>query len=248
MRGLLAGLALVALAGCSSGEEASAAPETADTAIALPENALPEDATPDAAQKYLSSLTNPPQAGPWHPRDDCIGEAGALEFREKLAAAVLAQDADAVLALSAKDVMLDFGGGSGAAEFKKRLGESDRALWKALRNLIPLGCAIGSDGSLTLPWYFAQDIPIDDPYLGMIVRGANVPLLDAPKADAKVLKRLSWDVVELQKDPGTYAEVKTADGKAGFIEWAYLRAIIDYRLIAEKRDGEWKITAFVAGD
>src|SRR5262245_38505574 len=152
MRGLLAGLALVALAGCSSGEDASAAPGQADTAAALPEDALPEDATPDSAQKYLTSLTNPPQSGPWHPRDECQAEPGALEFREKLTAAVLAQDADAVVALSASNIMLDFGGGAGAAEFRKRLGEPDRVLWKALANLLPLGCALGEDGSLTMPW------------------------------------------------------------------------------------------------
>lgn len=247
MRALLAGLALITLAGCSSGEEASAKPDKADAAGALPEDSLPEDATPDTAQKYLTSLTNPPQAGPWHPRDTCTDIPGALEFREKLAAAVMTQDADGVAALAAKDILLDFGGGAGIPELKKRLSEPDRVLWKALQNLIPLGCA-SPDGSLTMPWYFAQDISVDDPYFAMIVKGENVPLRDAPKTDGKVLKQVSWDAVELLKDPGVFAEVKTKDGKTGFIETAKLRSLIDYRLVAEKRGDEWKLTAFVAGD
>jgi hypothetical protein len=248
MRGLLAGLALVALAGCSSGDEASAAPEKSDLAAPLPEEALPEDATPDTAHKYLTSLTNPPQTGPWHPRDECIDQPGALAFREKLAAAVLARDADALVALSAKDIMLDFGGGAGTSELKKRLAASDQYLWKALQNLLPLGCAVGADGSLTVPWYFAQDIPLDDPYFGMMVKGVDVPVRDAPKPDAKVIRKISWDAVEVQSDPAVFAEVKTGDGKKGYIETAKLRAIIDYRLVAEKHDGEWKLTALVAGD
>lgn len=248
MRGLLAGLALVALAGCSSGDDASAAPKAgASDAAALPEDSLPEDATPDTAQKYLTSLTNPPQTGPWHPRDACIDLPGALEFREELAAAVLTRDADALVELSSKDVMLDFGGGAGAAEFKKRLTGKDDYLWKALQNLIPLGCA-AVDGSLNMPWYFAQDIPVDDPYFAMMVKGVNVPVRDAPKADAKVVRQISWDTIELLKDPGAFAEVKTRDGKTGYIETAKLRSLIDYRLIAEKQGDEWKITAFVAGD
>jgi hypothetical protein len=248
MRTLLTGLALVALAGCSSGDEASAPPKAdASGAAALPEDSLPEDATPDGAHKYLTSLTNPPQTGPWHPRDACVDLPGALEFREKLAAAVLARDADALVALSSNDVMLDFGGGAGAAEFKKRLTGKDDYLWKALQNLIPLGCA-AVDGSLNMPWYFAQDIPVDDPYFAMMVKGVNVPVHDAPKADAKAIGQISWDTVELLKDPGVYAEVKLRDGKTGYIETAKLRSLIDYRLIAERRGEEWKITAFVAGD
>ena len=244
----LAGLALVALMGCSQ-EAEDKSPDDKPTAAATQaeEDVLPEDATPDAAQKYLTSLTNPPQAGPWHPRDDCAAEPGALEFREKLAAAVLTQDADALAALSAKDIKLDFGGGGGIAELRKRLAAKDQFLWKALANLIPLGCDMNTEGGLTLPWYFAQDIPVDDPYVSMIVRGVDVPLLDAPKADAKVLARLSWDVVELQSDPGVFAEVK-AGGKKGYVAAGKLRALIDYRLLADKQSDGWKITALVAGD
>jgi hypothetical protein len=248
MKGLLAGLALVALGGCSSGDKASAAPEKPEANAPLPEDALPEDATPDTAQKYLTSLTNPPQAGPWHPRDECVDQPGALEFREKLAAAVLARDADAFVALSAKGIMLDFGGGAGTAELKKRLAASDHYLWKALQNLLPLGCAAGSNGELTMPWYFAQDIPLDDPYFGMMVKGVNVPVRDAAKPDAKIIRTISWDAVEVQSDPGVFAEVKTGDGKTGYIETAKLRAIIDYRLIAEKQADGWRLTALVAGD
>ena len=231
MRNMLAGLVLAALAGCSAGDQASAAPEK-----------------PDAAHRFLAALIDPPQKGPWHPRDECTSQPGAQAFREKLAAAVLARNADALAALADKDIVLDFGGGHGVAELKKRLAEPDRSLWSTLASLLPLGCAANPEGSLTMPWYFAQDIGVDEPYLGMIVRGIDVPVYAAPQAGAKPIAQLSWDAVEVQSDPAAFAKVRLRDGRTGYMEAAKLRAIVDYRLIADKRAGGWKLTAFVAGD
>lgn len=234
-------LAGATLAGCSGGGDAADTPaqgagkRAADTRLS-------------ESGKLLTFLIHPRQPGLWAPRDDCGSVEGATEFRENLARVVLERDADGLAALAAPDIKLDFGGGSGIEELKKRLAEPDSELWSALANLVPLGCAAGPRGGLTIPWYFAQDIPLDDPYMGMIVRGADVPLLDSPRADAKVVSRLSWDAVELQGDPGIYASVKAPDGTIGFVEMAKLRSLIDYRLIAEKTAGGWKIGAFVAGD
>jgi len=48
--------------------------------------------------------------------------------------------------------------------------------------------------------------------------------------------------------PGA-VEVETLDGTArGFVSGPVLRGLLAYRLLAVRRDGEWKITAFVAGD
>lgn len=246
MKGLLAGLALIALAGCSSGEEVPADEPGEAQAGGMGEAA--QDTQLSEASRLLTSLTHPRQPGPWAPRDECDALAGAGEFRERLARAVQERDADALAALASPDVKLDFGGGAGVAELKVRLSAPDGELWQALENLVPLGCAASPEGTLTIPWYFAQEIPLDDPYMAMIVRGTDVPLLAEPKADAKAVTRLSWDAVEMVANPGAYAEVKTADGTTGYIEMGKLRSLIDYRLIAEKGADGWKIGALVAGD
>ena len=247
----LAALALAA-AGCSAGEKAPDKPAGSSVRHApqgpVEDNLLPEDATPSTSFRFLTALTNPHQSGRWAPRDDCAGEPGALEFREALAEAVLARDADALAALALPDIQLDFGGGAGIKELRRRLAEKDQSLWKALRNLIPLGCALNGQGGLTMPWYFAQDIPAGDPYLQMIVRGVGVPLRAEPKPDGKILSRLSWDSVELVSDPGVYAEVTTPQGAHGYVEAARLRAMIDYRLIADRSGQGYRIAALVAGD
>lgn len=241
MKHLLAGLALIALAGCSKAPDQAEA--TSDGA-----NDAAGGTQLSESSKFLTSLTHPRQTGAWAPRDDCDALEGASDFREKLARAVFEKDADALAALADPAVKLDFGGGAGVTELKKRLAEPDGALWQALTNLVPLGCAASTDGALTVPWYFGQEIPVDDPYMAMIVRGTDVPLLAKADGNAKVLTKLSWDVVELQGNPANYAEVKTADGTRGFVELEKLRSLIDYRLIADKGPDGYRIGALVAGD
>jgi hypothetical protein len=188
-------------------------------------------------------------SGTYAPRDECGKLPGADAFRAQLAAAVKARDAQAVARLAAEEVKLDFGEGAGRTELIARLVDPDTELWTALDELTALGCAASGEGEFTLPWYFAQDIPID-PYDGMIVTGDNVPLLQSAEAGAQTVATLHWDAIELVA--GLYPEkpfqqVKFGD-KQGYVATDKLRSLIDYRLIASNRGGAWHIDAFIAGD
>ena len=145
---------------------------------------------------------------------------------------------------------LDFGGGTGRAELKKRLTAEDRMLWRELGELLTLGCSANKQGGLTIPWYFDQSIPDVDPMMGMIVTGENVPLLSAPDEEAEAVATLSWDVVEIHamKPDDAFQKVETKDGKQGFIATDMLRSLIDYRILASSRNGNWRIVSLVAGD
>ncbi len=239
-------LAAVLLASCGQGEGAAAAPG--------PDKEVQADAVDQAdgkAAALLASLVTPAQKGPYAPKDECAPVEGAQEFRLKLAEAVLARDADAFAALAAPDIKLDFGGGAGRDELLKRLADKEYNLWQALQNLLPLGCSVNGHSGMTMPWYFAQDFGDRDPYMLLMVRGEGVPMLAEPRAGAKVLKTFDWNIVELQEstDEGSpFAKVHDYSGTAGYMAWDRLRALVDYRLIAEKRDGSWALSAFVAGD
>ena len=168
------------------------------------------------------------------------------------AKAVEARDADALAALAAPDVKLDFGGGTGIGELRTRLARKDWSLWDELDSLLRLGCAVNEQGGITLPWYFAQPIDEVDHAMGMLVTGEKVPLRRDPAADAPAIAELSWDVVELKgglQPQDAFQQVVTADGKTtGFIATDKLRSLLDYRLIASSRDGKWSFTSLVAGD
>lgn len=186
--------------------------------------------------------------GKYAPRDECRDTPGASDFRAQLAAAIEARDADRLVALAAPDVKLDFGGGAGTDELRRRLG-SDPGLWSALRTLTTLGCAVNDEGGITLPWFAAQAMGEADPANAMLVTGERVPLRVA--ADGAPPKTVSWDIVKLVGglNPAAAAQkVETSDGSIGFIATDKLRSPLDYRLIASSRDGKWSFTSFVRGD
>ena len=192
----------------------------------------------------------PVAEGPYAPRDTCHDLPGAEEFREKLAEAVMARDSGAFVALAAEDIKLDFGGGTGRAELKKRLTSKTWMLWDELDDLLELGCAANGQGGLTIPWYFEQHIDKVDQTSGMLVVGEKVPLLPAPDPKSKPIEAISWDVVTLTalKPDDPFQQVTTLAGTKGYIATDKLRSLLDYRLLASQRNGKWSIISLVAGD
>ncbi|WP_374409283.1 hypothetical protein [Pelagerythrobacter sp.] len=210
-----------------------------------------KDATTELVEEAAGEMPPALAEGTYAPRDECAGLPGADAFRAALGRAVEARDADALAKLAAPDVKLDFGGGAGTAELRGRLDGDAPNLWDELDTLLTMGCAADGRASMTIPWYFAQEIDAVDPMMGMIVTGENVPLRLEPASEADVLEPVSWDVVELVdglEPEAPFQHVATTKGKRGYIATDRLRSLIDYRLMASSRDGKWSITSFVAGD
>ncbi len=215
------------------------------------EDAPAEDVEQAAEQLVAPSAPESPLAkGKWAPQDTCAEVEGADEFRTRLAAAIKARDIEGVVALTADDVKLDFGGGAGSAELGKRLADDSLGLWGELDTLMTLGCSANKQGGITIPWFFDQDMGETDPYFAMLVTGEDVPLLERPDPASKALATISWDLVEIATlDPeSAYQRVELGDGKVGFMATSKLRSLIDYRLTASSRNDRWRIISFVAGD
>jgi hypothetical protein len=229
------------------------------TCAACGEEDAPADDVAEAAEDVIAPAAEatPFAKGRFAPRDECGGLEGASDFRMRLTEAVRLRDAGTIAALAADDVKLDFGGGEGTAELKARLGDPERELWRALDELLTLGCAASEDGGITIPWFFAQEMGEIDPYSALLVMGEDVPVLAEPRASAERLDAITWDLVEAasyyddsaSSDPeAPFQKVRVAGGGIGFIATEKLRSLIDYRLIASSRNGRWRITSFVAGD
>jgi hypothetical protein len=186
------------------------------------------------------------------PRDECAKLPGFAAFREALFAATAKRDADGLVGLADPAVHLDFGGGSGRDELRKRLADPKSGLWGEIAALAPLGCA--ADGSVaTLPAIFSR-VPDDiDAARAMLVTGSQVPLRSKPSSRAPAVRSLDWALVTLEGDgfdpAASYARVSAGEGAKGFVATAKLRSLLDYRLIADKgTDGAYRITALIAGD
>ena len=231
MRYPLLAFAALALSSCGS---SGGADDPADTA-AFPS----QPAQPDL----------PPQ-GRYAPRNDCIELPGAKPFFVALEQAVRNRNADELLAITDRGVRLDFGGAGGLTTFRERLEASDSQLWTELDRILALGCAVNGSGAMVLPSYFAQDLPVDDPFAAMLVTGADIPVFGEPDRAAKPVATVSWDTVTALDDRprGEFTHVRTQDGEEGYVAATDLRRLVGYRLLASKAGDSWRISAFVSGD
>ena len=267
--GLGMALALVATLGACGSDPPRAEPRKAESrtvgvpaaapafapairTLSLPvKSPSPEAAALAAPLPVAAPFARPAPPASYPPQDECATLPGFAAFRDSLFAAVRKRDAAALTALADPAVNLDFGGGSGVEEWRKRL-EATPALWGELAALEGLGCA-ADGGIVTLPWIFSRVPDSVDVYSAMLVTGQGVPLLAQPAADATPLARLDWVLLEAvgSPEPAAYREIASGpktDRVRGFVETARLRGVLDYRLIADRQNGEWNITAFVAGD
>jgi len=70
-----------------------------------------------------------------------------------------------------------------------------------------------------------------------------------PVTGAKAMRLPPWTVLgEVEHDGGSWIEARTPKGRRGYVLTSEARSLLDYRIIFGPRDGEWRITAFVAGD
>ena len=230
------------LAGCERQEDAKPSAPTSQTG------------TPAAsAPAPVAALTPavPEVVGHFAPRDECTALPGWKDFSGRLRAAVAGRDGPALAALADPAIVLDFGGGSGPDELKRRLaGKEGTELWGELDAILRLGCAQGMEGGdAVLPWFFGQDLGEADPYQVLLVNAAKVPLRAAPDPKAAVTALVSWQLVDAADERGGFRKVSLPGRKErGDIASGALRSPLDYRLVAQQVKGEWRLMAFVAGD
>lgn len=265
--GTIAGVSLaglLVLSGCNVPADAPAA-QASDTASAsvASEAAAPASTSPDPAPSVEASAAPEPEVeasnapplrkvGHLRPQDECARLPGWRAFRAKLAEAVARRDTKAFVALAAPDVTLDYGGGHGREELAKRLSapQTGAALWSDLATIMPMGCDT-RDGLSVIPWFFWNVPESADPGESMLVTGAAVPLLGKAKANAEPVATLDWELVTLQPgfDPARrFTAVETEDGLKGQVETRNLRSVLARRMIVERGDTGWQVSAFVAGD
>lgn len=186
------------------------------------------------------------------PIDQCKGDASFVQFRNKLTQIVAAQDRDRLLALLDANVMVDFGGGAGPVEFARHWSfdpEEYGNIWDQLETMLQLGCT-NSNGIRLIPSLSGQlnDYGADEVFeMRLVLPGAR--LFKEPGNERTAVPVAAWTVGRVTNSGGDlWTGVKLADGREGFISDDLLYEPLGYRMLVDKRGGEWRITAFVAGD
>ena len=197
------------------------------------------------------------------PSDEGPSDASFVAFRKKLVAAVKDRDSSFIYGILDKDVKLSFGGDEGIADFKRiwKIENSKSEFWSEFRTAISNGGAFHKDTqkkTFCAPYYFMK-FPADlDVFDHQLIFGKNVNLRSGPNLDARVITRLSYNVVTINPEQSaddaktrgnyTWIKVKTLGGKSGFVSAKYVKSPVGYRACFEKSGGRWRMTAFIAGD
>ena len=219
----------------------------------------------------LMALIAAPMATADTPKAEPVDEAAQDQtfaaYRDRLLDAVVRRDIDAILGMVAEDIALSFGGDAGrdrlrarftvdpetiAEEYRHTAPNLREDYWAAFETVLRMGGRFGEDGNtFSAPYTWTAKVPPGyDPFETYFVTGSGVTLRDRPIRYGKPVGALSHDIVTvLDGGEGTdYRRVRTADGQEGYAHLDYLRSQVDYRAIFVRRDGEWRLERFIAGD
>ena len=245
MRRLSVPLILVTLAACARSEPVETfKPDRAEERVKVSDNrAATASPTSEVALAKGTVLA---------PKDECAADPGFAAYRERLAAAVTARDADQLKTLVDPKIKLSFGGDGGIAALEQRLSaapnDGEPALWDELGAVLTLGCALDK-GTATMPYGFARSAQVGPETLFPLRE--DVALHKEPSADSPVVARLGWHVLTATAgDPEQpFIAVKTDGGTQGYVARDAVRSGFGYRALFNKdAKGEWAMTALVAGD
>jgi hypothetical protein len=185
------------------------------------------------------------------PVDDGARDPAFAAYRGELRRIVAKRDVEALLAAIDGDIMISFGDDGGREAFRRqwRLGESDSEIWSELDEVLRLGAASEGEGAFSAPYVYSRWPSELEPFEYVAVVGAGVRLRRRPSVRAPVIASVSYAIVNVLgnlDDPWT--EVRLADGRSGFMASRYLRSPIDYRAWFARKNGQWRMTIFLAGD
>ncbi len=197
------------------------------------------------------------------PFDDAKNNASFVASRDKLIVAVKKRDSKYLLSILDPKIANSFGGDGGIREFQEswKLNSPNSMVWDELLKVLTNGGKMSETDGVSLfsaPYSF-DGFPEDlDAFENHVIFGKGVNLRSRPNLTAEVVAVLSYNIVKIDsqnsvenpENQGEYVwyKVETLGGKKGFVSAKFVRSPIDYRAIFEKRNGRWKMAAFIAGD
>lgn len=187
------------------------------------------------------------------PVDEGASHPDFFTFRAHLQAALARHDAEAVLAAINPDIRNSFGGEGGIEEFRQswELDKPTSRLWETLATVLALGGTFEGEDSFTAPYVFSSWPEEMDSFSYLAILGKGVRVHAEPGSGSATITRLSYDIVEVgEASPpeGDWVQVLLPDGTAGYVARQYARSPIDYRALFNYTDGQWSLSALVAGD
>jgi hypothetical protein len=185
------------------------------------------------------------------PVDDSTSDPSFLAFKVRLLAALERRDVAALTRALDPKVRSSFGGNDSIAGFRQhwKLDLPSRSkVWEELATVLKLG-ATRDETEFIAPYVFTHFPKTLDAYTHAAVIRPAATLRKSPSSTATKVATLDYSIVVLLGQPARgWREVRTTDGVTGWLPERDIRSPLDYRAFFEKRDGQWKLTAFIRGD
>ncbi len=199
------------------------------------------------------------------PIDESGRDPGFKAFWAALGEAAKARDVAFLKAHLSPTAKVDFGGGTGWADFARNFAldtDPDHSpLWRELAEIHRLGGTFDTPErtAFTAPYVF-NHIPsvFDDTFAAVTGRGVN--LRESPGMKSASVATLDFDIVKVlpvddPPPPATvngetwpWVKVRTADGKTGWVFGKFVRGACAWRFHVVKVGERWMIDFFVQGD
>ena len=189
-----------------------------------------------------------------YPVDHTIKDRSLVRFKKDIFKAINNKDTSFIISVLDTNILNSFGGSGGIKELREmwELGNANSSFWIELKEVFSMGGTfIGKDKKLfAIPYVFSEWPEDYDPFTYVAVVKKNINLRDSSSSKSKILKRLSYNIVELLENGvnDKWSRVMTADSVMGYIYSDFIRSPVDYRAILLKEKGKWKIISFVSGD
>jgi hypothetical protein len=185
------------------------------------------------------------------PVDESAQDPTFLAFKVRLLGTLQRRDVPALMRVLDPKVRVRFGAAEGVAAFRRYWNLEQPAqsrLWTELATVLRLG-ATRDDSDFIAPYVFTRFPHTLDVHAHAAVIRPDAVLRTSPVPAAAKVATLHFDIIQLTGEHRNgWAEARTDDGKTGWLRQSDLRSPMDYRAFFEKKNGEWKLTAFTTGE
>lgn len=192
------------------------------------------------------------------PVDESDRDPGFAAFLKGFRKFVELRDREALLAVISPDIKNGFGGEDGYDQFveiwnfETEDSAQTSAVWDVLANLLKLGGKWGgppgNDSQYCIPYLYSA-FPVElDPFTYSVVTGDSVRMRRNPSRGSATKGSLSWDIVTVMAVNGDWTQVRTHNGKIGFVSSEYVHGPVDYRACFTHSANGWKMSMLLSGD
>lgn len=193
--------------------------------------------------------------GAVRPVDHSSSDADFRVFKNALGRAVQKKDTAFIYAHADPEILTCFGVECSGVEALKREWITCRTcdFWKESERILKLGCrrlTVESETQFACPYVF-EGLPDSlDGLSWVVVTAKKVPVYSDTTRGAAIIGYSSYSILPNTGMPSRkWFRIDSVAGKTwGYLERKFVRSPIESRMIFAKRNGEWKMTAYVAGD